>query len=64
MKIYVVLTYSYDPGELLMAFTSNQKAEEFRDSISHPIVNGDEVEYQLNKDSFWYVSIDEVEVQE
>lgn len=62
MNIYVVRTISYDTGDLLKAFKEEEKAVEYRDSISHPIENGDDIVYELNSDSFWWVEINRVEL--
>ena len=62
MNIYIVSTYSDDPGDVLKAFSSLAKAEQFRDSISTPMKNGDDVVYVLASDSFCRVAIDTTEL--
>ncbi len=62
LNIYVVKTYSYDPGVCLKAFYTLGDAEVFRNSISSPIENGDDIVYELNSDSFWWVDIETVEL--
>jgi hypothetical protein len=63
MKIYIVYSYSWDPGHAYKAFKTWKEAHEYRLTIStvDPL---DDSEFILNTDSFWHVGIDETELVE
>lgn len=63
MKIYVVYTYSYDPGDCLKAFKSYKEAHEYRLTISTED-KYQENQFNLNTDPWWHVGIDETELVE